>query len=294
MRYFFYSFFLILIVGCTDYKVVEVISENQNSRIDYIVIHATSQDFDESLETLTLKSDYPVSSHYLVPEFPSRDTKLFFGKEMPVYRLVKEHKRAWHAGVSSWLDEESLNDRSIGIEVVNEFACEYTHETGSEKSADLLECQFLPFPKQQMDIVKAQLLDILDRYPRIDPVDVVAHSDIAPDRKSDPGPYFPWKELYDAGIGAWYDDETYEKYLKIFDHGLPQIDLIQEALSTYGYPVEVTGENDEQTKFGVRAFQLHFRANNYSGSMDAESMAILMALIEKYRGIEIKKFQAIF
>ena len=145
-----------------------------------------------------------------------------------------------------------------------------------------------------MDIVKALLLDILDRYPRIDPVDVVAHSDIAPDRKSDPGPYFPWKELYDAGIGAWYDDETYEKYLKIFDEGLPQIDLIQEALSTYGYPVEVTGENDEQTKFGVRAFQLHFRANNYSGSMDAESMAILMALIEKYRGIEIKKFQAIF
>ena len=195
MRYFFYSFFLILIVGCTDYKVVEVISENQNSRIDYIVIHATSQDFDESLETLTLKSDYPVSSHYLISEFPNRDTKHFFGKEMPVYRLVKEHKRAWHAGVSSWLEEESLNDRSIGIEVVNEFACEYTHDAGSEKSADLLECQFLPFPKQQMDIVKALLLDILDRYPRIDPVDVVAHSDIAPDRKSDPGPYFPWKEL---------------------------------------------------------------------------------------------------
>ena len=121
---------------------------------------------------------------YLIPLIvfeipPNRDTKLFFGKEMPVYRLVKEHKRAWHAGVSSWLDEESLNDRSIGIEVVNEFACEYTHEADSEKSADLLECQFLAFPREQMDILKALLLDILDRYPRIDPVDVVAHSDLS-------------------------------------------------------------------------------------------------------------------
>ena len=158
---------------------------------------------------LTKNSDYPVSSHYLIPEFANRDQKFFFGKELAVYRLVKEHERAWHAGVSSWLDEESLNDRSIGIEIVNEFACEYTHEEGSEKSADMMECEFLPFPEEQIEIVKALLLDILERYPTIDPVDVVAHSDIAPDRKSDPGPFFPWKEFYDIGIGAWYDEETY-------------------------------------------------------------------------------------
>ena len=294
MRYFFLSISLIiLLIGCSDYKTIEVISENQNSRIDYVVIHATSQDFDESLETLTKDSDYPVSSHYLIPESARKDTNNYFGKELPVYRLVDEHRRAWHAGVSSWRDEVSLNDRSIGIEVVNEFNCEYTNDKNTDKSVDEIACQFLPFPADQIDLLKLLLIDILERYPRIDPVDIVAHSDIAPDRKSDPGPYFPWKELYDIGIGAWYDMDTYDKYFQIFGTNLPDIESIQSALRVYGYPVEITGINDQQTKFGVRAFQLHFRPSNFSGDMDQESLAILFALIEKYRKQELNAFSGI-
>ena len=83
---------MILLIGCSDYKTVEIISENQNSRVDYIVIHATSQDFDESLETLTKHSDYPVSSHYLIPESVREDENNYFGNELPVYRFVDEHR----------------------------------------------------------------------------------------------------------------------------------------------------------------------------------------------------------
>ena len=281
---------IVLLAGCSPYKIVDAPSVNQNSRIDYIVVHATSQDFETSLNTLTKDSAYPVSSHYLIPNAREKNYLDYFSKELAVYRLVDEVGRAWHAGVSSWSDEVSLNDRSIGIEVVNEFHCDNDAKESDAPSIDFLTCKFLPYPAEQIDLLKVLLLDILDRYPDINPVDVVGHADIAPSRKSDPGPYFPWKELFEAGIGAWYDQPTYAKYNHLFNQGMPPIEIMQRALIAYGYPLEETGIIDEQTRFVVRAFQLHFRSSDYSGRMDAESLAILFALIEKYRSEKFKDF----
>ena len=281
---------IVLLAGCSPYKIVDAPSVNQNSRIDYIVIHATSQDFETSLNTLTKDSVYPVSSHYLIPNAREKNYLDYFSKELAVYRLVDEVRRAWHAGVSSWSDEVSLNDRSIGIEVVNEFHCDNDAKESDAPSIDFLTCNFLPYPAEQIDLLKVLLLDILDRYPDINPVDVVGHADIAPSRKSDPGPYFPWKELFEAGIGAWYDQPTYAKYNHLFNQDMPPIEIMQRALLAYGYPLEETGIIDEQTRFAVRAFQLHFRSSDYSGRMDAESLAILFALIEKYRSEKFKDF----
>ena len=87
--------------------------------------------------------------------------------------------------------------------------------------------------------------------------------------------------------------DTYDKYSQIFGTNLPEIKSIQDALRAYGYPVEITGENDQQTKFAIRAFQLHFRPSNFSGDMDQESLAILFALIEKYRKQELNAFSGI-
>ena len=89
------------------------------------------------------------------------------------------------------------------------------------------------------------------------------------------------------------DRDTYDKYFQIFGANLPEIKSIQGALRAYGYPIEITGENDQQTKFAVRAFQLHFRPSNFSGNMDQESLAILFALIEKYRKQELNAFSSI-
>ena len=94
---------------------------------------------------------------------------------------------------------------------------------------------------------------------------------------------FPWRELYEHGIGAWYDDDTVAEYLERFEAQTPELTLLQRALNAYGYQIEPTGENDPQTRFVVRAFQSHYRPSNWSGDADVETAAILFALIEKYR-----------
>jgi N-acetylmuramoyl-L-alanine amidase len=277
----------ICVLGCSPYKAVDVISENYNSRIDYIVLHATSQNFAESLATLTMDSDYPVSSHYLLPRL---DDGSYDRNDLAVYRLVPEHERAWHAGRSYWANEDALNDRSIGIEVVNEFAC-IDHSTITQSpSIDYLDCEFLPYPEHQVELLITLLKDILLRYPDINPIDIVGHADIAPMRKSDPGPYFPWQQLYAAGIGAWYDEETVEKYLDMLDTQIPSTNHLQQALVIMGYPLEENGIFDEETRYALRAFQLHYRPSDYSGKPDIESAAILFALIEKYRDIKMLTF----
>ena len=121
---------------------------------------------------------------------------------------------------------------------------------------------------------------IIARYD-IKPTRVVGHSDIAPGRKQDPGPLFPWKLLYDNDIGAWYDEQ-------VFNDLLPQVDItdiaaIQQKFITYGYKLEVTGILDSKMKDIIISFQMHFRPSNFSGDLDAETIAILDALILKYK-----------
>ncbi len=114
------------------------------------------------------------------------------------------------------------------------------------------------------------------------PKNVVGHSDIAVGRKSDPGPKLPWKELYEAGIGAWYDDATRDRYLEGFERdGLPPRADLLEAFRLYGYALPATVDDAYFTSL-LRAFQMHFRPENYDGALDVETAAILYALNEKY------------
>ena len=184
-------------------------SANYNSRVDYLVIPATSEDFAESLRLVTQPTANPVSSHYLVPA-PFDPT--YPRSKLKVYQLVPELDRAWHAGVSFWAGESALNDRSIGIEVVNEFKCTGTNNPIEETAPNDFECEFPSYDDDQIALLIELLSEILDRFPSIDPIDVVGHSDIAILRKSDPGPRFPWQQLYEAGIGAWYEPDTKSKY----------------------------------------------------------------------------------
>ena len=106
---------------------------------------------------------------------------------------------------------------------------------------------------------------------------------IAPARRVDPGPLFPWQSLYEQSIGAWFDEDTVAAYRQRFNVQLPGTEILQRALRAYGYDVDVTGEIDAQTRFALRAFQMHFRPADWSGQPDAECAAILFALIERYR-----------
>ncbi len=269
---------------------VYVDSTNHNSRIDYVVIHATAENFGESLRLLSTRTENPVSSHYLIPEVGDPS---YPRSSLRVYSLVPEHRRAWHAGASYWAEETNLNDRSIGIEVVNEFECTGTDLPVPEIELDKVQCHFVPFSGQQIELLVDLLHSIQERYPGISPIDIVAHSDIAIMRKSDPGPLFPWKQLYEQGIGVWPDETLAAKYLTQFSTELPSLNTVQAALLALGYQIEVTGEYDKQTQFVVRAFQLHFRPSNYSGEIDEESLALLWALLEEHRPDELLELQTI-
>jgi N-acetylmuramoyl-L-alanine amidase len=281
-----------LLAGCANSSRVTAVSENFNSRVSIIVIHHTTANFEDSLRILTKRSGRPVSSHYLVPE-PNDPS--YTEKKLRIYQLVPETGRAWHAGNSYWGGRISLNDQSIGIEIVNQTYC----EAGSELAVDVVDedmdaedlsriCFYPDFPESQMALVIELLEDILERYPDISPTNIVGHSDIAPDRKIDPGPRFPWQRLYRLGFGAWFDDDTVVRYWEQFRRAPMPLSNVQRALAAYGYDVEPTGVLDEHTQNVLRAFQMHFRPSRVTGTPSLETAAILYALIEKYRPDELE------
>lgn len=252
------------------YKIVKTYfpSLGQNFRQRYVILHYTALDNDRSVSTLTQQS---VSAHYLVSTLPDKD----------IYQLVDENKRAYHAGISFWRKDQQLNDTSIGIEIVNQG---YTTDPSNNRI-------FYPYPEEQFRKVAALVKDIVARY-NIPPTNILAHSDIAPTRKQDPGPLFPWKKLYDEyQVGMWYDEavkQALQAQILSNEELATQyndpvfVSKIQQQLVQFGYNLTVNGAWDKATRQTIEAFQFHFRPANYSGLLDAETWAILQALIQKY------------
>lgn len=231
-------------------------------RIKVLVIHYTADDFDSSLATLTDKN---VSSHYLIPSVPP----LHRGKPR-IWQLVPEQDLAWHAGISFWRGATRINDTSIGIELENR---------GWQKSAG--DKYFASFEPAQIQALIPLAKDIIARYD-IKPQNVVAHADIAPQRKDDPGPLFPWRALAEQGIGAWPDAQRVNFYLAgRAPHAPVEMASLLDLLSRYGYEVKPEMTAREQQRV-VMAFQMHFRPTLWNGVADAETQAIAEALLEKY------------
>lgn len=246
----------VLAAGCAAGPRIDTTytSKNIDSRVQYLVIHFTSEGFEPSLRTLTAGNG-TVSSHYLVRDDPPT-----------VYRLVDEDKRAWHAGASSWRGQTQLNAASIGIEIVNR------GEIGGRGSGVWEE-----YPPAQMEVVMALVRDIVKRH-AIRPERVVGHSDIAPQRKVDPGPRFPWKRLADEGLIPWPDAAEVARRRPAFEANLPGIAWFQERLAAHGYATPQSGSLDEETGRVISAFQMRYRPARYDGTPDAETAAMLDVL----------------
>ncbi|MCO7233910.1 MULTISPECIES: N-acetylmuramoyl-L-alanine amidase [unclassified Cobetia] len=248
-----------------------------NSRIRHLVLHYTDDDLRGSLISLTGSQ---VSAHYLLSA-PMPETGL-----PRVYPLVPEARRAWHAGVSQWGERSNLNDTSIGIEIVNAGPLALVPmQTSEQEDARAAVARrwspsrdFAPWSEAQISALITLLKPIIAHH-GIKAVDVVGHSDIAPERKTDPGPRFPWQRLHDAGIGAWprtSDVLCFQRQLA--SEGLPSHEDLLTALTHYGYPVD-----HARPELAIAAFQAHFRPGAISGTFDAESVAILLALNARYR-----------
>lgn len=232
--------------------------------VDLVVLHYTGmQDGETALRRLT--DPAPVAGRYpgpwqeksTAPDAPLARVSAHYvvGEDGAVFRLVPEESRAWHAGASSWQGEDDVNSRAIGIEIVNG-----GHDFGLPE-----------FPRAQLETVIELVRDILARH-QLKPSQVVAHSDIAPERKLDPGEKFPWKRLADAGVSVWP-----EPGLASPVSGDPIVS-VQTQLAAVGYAVKQTGVLDAQTKAALMAFQRRFRPALIDGAADDETRTLLASL----------------
>ena len=222
-------------------NVIDRPSPNQGARpegtaIDLLVLHYTELALQESLDILSDPARaIRVSAHYVLAE------------DGTVYRLVPEERVAWHAGRSHWRGREALNASSIGVEIVN------------------LHGDRHDYPQPQIAALIELCCGILARHPAIVPQNVVGHSDIAPQRKIDPGLRFPWKTLAEAGIGLWPKQDA-----------APVEGDIRLALQRFGYPPP----NDLAPEEIVKAFQRRFRPSRVDGVADRETRALLAGLLD--------------
>lgn len=228
-------------------------ARSQSDRVKFIVLHYTAGDVTRSLKTLTQDV---VSSHYLLTD----------GDQPFFYTLVDESRQANHAGVSNWKTYTQLNVSSIGIEIVN---------PGFRDTPEGR--QWYPFPHAQIDQLILLLKQIMARH-NIAPENVLGHSDIAPQRKQDPGPLFPWRQLADAGLVRWPSPVQVAARLPMFTAQLPDIGWFQQRLAQHGYAVPQTGELDAATRNVLVVFQSKYRQARFDGEPDAETAAILDVL----------------
>ena len=241
------------------------ISRGKEERIKFIILHYTALDNVGSIRELT----GGVSAHFLVLD--EDDNK--------IYSLVPLEQRAWHAGVSAFRGRTNINDTSVGIEIVNDgIAKEYRSDPNPYHPYD----HYVDYKPIQIEKVAQIIKYVAEKY-NIPARNIVAHSDIAPSRKKDPGAKFPWKELYDKyNIGAWYDEADKQKFMDEEKFKATSIREIKDELRKYGYEVNKLEEWDKESKNVVYAFQLHFNPKNLTGEMDLETFAILKALNKKY------------
>ncbi|MEH6403059.1 MAG: N-acetylmuramoyl-L-alanine amidase [Sneathiella sp.] len=222
-------------------QIINTPSPNYNARrggkkAEMLVLHYTGMTSAEAALDRLCDPTSNVSAHYLVTE------------QGQVYGLVDEKDRAWHAGVGCWRGETDINSASIGIEIVNP-----GHEFG-----------YVPFPKLQMQAVIDLSRKIVTRHP-IEAYNVIGHSDLAPDRKQDPGELFDWKKLASNGVGIWVTPDV---------AGEGALADIPRLLFEIGYELP----DGMAISDVITAFQRHWRQNSVTGEIDQETQDLIIAL----------------
>ncbi len=220
--------------------------------IRFIIIHYTGMQNELSALNRLCDIKAKVSAHY------------FIKKNGSVLNLVPPIYEAWHAGKSSWKDLKSLNKYSIGIEIQNS-----GHDNKYEK-----------FSKKQIISTKKLLRYLISKY-KVSLKNVLGHSDIAPDRKKDPGEKFPWKDLAKSKLSQWHNLD--EKKLK--RERLISLNLVEESnfmmnLTKIGYFKISQKNNNLKKRFIIKAFQRHFRQKLINGIPDKECLIISNNLLK--------------
>lgn len=230
----------------------EMPSPNHDERrhaVDLLVLHYTGMQSGEAALARMRDAEAKVSAHYMVWE------------DGRIARLVDESRRAWHAGLSSWMGDDDLNSRSVGIEIVNG-----GHDFPLPGGA------LPPYPDVQITAVIALSREILQRH-AIPQTRIVAHSDIAPKRKIDPGEHFPWERLAEAGLGFWPAEDSGAGC--VWMGGDPG--GLNRQLGAIGYDLS-------DVPAALRAFQRRWLPDTITGLADARTLRRLAQVAEAYTG----------
>lgn len=234
---------------CYDRPSPNFDERKDGAKPELIVVHYTSMASAEAALDKLTDPISKVSCHYLIDEKGN------------IYQLVDESKRAWHAGVSSWAGKDDVNSRSIGIEISNRDG--------------------LPYTKEQQFALALLCKDLMFRH-KIEPQNVIGHSDVAPDRKQDPGEHFPWEKLSKHGIGAWPKPTAADQFNAAAVARSPK--KLKQLFNEAGYGVNAFGKNKPTLKELVTAFQRHFEPEAFKGEdakpgkATAETVARLRAV----------------
>lgn len=248
--------------------------------VDLVVLHYTGmQDAETALARLT--DPAPVAGRYPGPWQPAEtpadqalgrvSAHYVVAEDGRVFRLVDEGQRAWHAGVAQWDGESDVNARSIGIEMVNG-----GHDFGAP-----------PYPEAQIAALEALLADILGRH-GLGPHRVVGHSDVAPERKLDPGEHFPWVRLAARGLALWPLSSPPVG-------GGPTDDpaalfAAEETLAAIGYGA--AGADADASRTVLAAFQRRFRPHLIDGRLDNETAALLADIADQTARLRIARLRS--
>jgi len=218
---------------------------------DMLILHYTGMPTGKAALDWLCNPASEVSAHYFVEE------------DGAIVQSVQEKCRAWHAGRSFWQGDTDINSRSIGIEIVN---------PGPDGG-------YPDFPDRQIAAVIALCRDILSRH-RIPAAHILAHSDVAPGRKIDPGEKFPWHRLAAEGVGLWIEPSPVSggRFFQEGDAGEP-VQALQAMFGHFGYDVELSGVFDAKTAQVVAAFQRHFRPARVDGIADTSTLETLHRLL---------------
>jgi N-acetylmuramoyl-L-alanine amidase len=236
--------------------IIDLPSPNHDERsgpVDMLILHYTGMKTAQAALDRLRDPAAAVSSHYVVDE------------DGTVFRLVAEDRRAWHAGVSYWQGHSALNGRSIGVEIVNP-----GHEWG-----------YRDFPVLQLAAVCDLCLGLLARH-AIPARNVVGHSDVAPDRKDDPGERFGWRALAENGVGLWPVDAV-DLGTRGVVRDAATLRPVRAALGEIGYRVAPEGGADPALSTVVRAFQRHWRPEAVTGQVDDGTLVRLLGVRELVR-----------